>query len=130
MEEREHNEEEVGPQSVTPQPADGELPLGVRVAAAWSWRLIVIGLAFAGFLWLVVQVRIIVIPILIAILLTALLAPVVQWFERNYLPRWAGVIVALAAFVGAVWLLVSLIVTQLRSGFDEVIVRSEVSTLR
>ncbi|MGO1734687.1 MAG: AI-2E family transporter, partial [Leucobacter sp.] len=126
MEEREHNDEAVGQQPMTTQSADGELPLGVRVAAAWSWRLILIGLAFAGFLWLVVQVRIIVIPILIAILLTALLVPVVQWFERNYLPRWAGIIVALAAFVGAVWLLVSLIVTQLRSGFDEVIVRSEV----
>ncbi|RGE23144.1 AI-2E family transporter [Leucobacter sp. wl10] len=102
-----------------------ELPLGIRVAAAWSWRLIIIGLALAGFLWLVVQVRIIVIPVLIAILLTALLAPVVQWFARQGAPRWMGVITAIAVFVAAVWILVTLITTQLREGFDDVARRSE-----
>lgn len=103
-----------------------ELPLGFRVAAAWSWRLILIGLALAGFFWLIVQVRIIVIPLLIAILLTALLAPVVSWFERRGLPRWTGVIVALVMFFTAVWLLITLIVTQSRRGFEDVIVRSEI----
>lgn len=101
-----------------------ELPLGVCIAAAWSWRLIIIGLAFAGFLWLVVQVRIIVIPLLIAILLTALLAPVVGWFERRGAPRWLGVLSALAGFAGSVWLLVSLIVTQLRNGLSDLVERS------
>ncbi|UOQ57730.1 AI-2E family transporter [Leucobacter allii] len=102
-----------------------ELPLGVRVAAAWSWRLILIGIAVAGVLWLIVQVRIIVIPLLVAILLTALLAPVVHWFERRGAPRWLGVVTALALFAAAVWVLVTLIVTQLRNGFDDVARRSE-----
>ncbi|MEV8337747.1 AI-2E family transporter [Leucobacter sp. NPDC077196] len=102
-----------------------ELPLGVRVAAAWSWRLVLIGVALAGFLWLVVQVRIIVIPLLVAILLTALLAPVVHWFERQKLPRSLGVVFALALFVAMVWVLVTLIVTQLRDGLGDVASRSE-----
>ncbi len=102
-----------------------ELPLGVRVAAAWSWRLILIGLALAGFLWLIVQVRIIVIPLLIAILLTALLAPIVQWFERQNAPRWLGVVTALAMLFAAVWVLVMLIVTELRNGLDDLSRRSE-----
>lgn len=105
--------------------AANELPLGIRVAAAWSWRLILIALALAGFLWLIVQVRIIVIPLLVAILLTALLAPVVQWFQKRGAPRWLGVIFALAMFVAAVWILVTLIATQLRSGFDDVAQRSQ-----
>lgn len=109
-----------------PQSAAQELPLGFRVAAAWSWRLIVIGLTAAAFLWLVVQVRIIVIPLLIAILLTALLAPIVQWFEKRGAPRWLGVVAALAAFIAAVWILVTLIVTQMRSGIDDVVDRSQV----
>ncbi|PRI10333.1 AI-2E family transporter [Leucobacter massiliensis] len=99
--------------------------MGVRVAAAWSWRLIIIGLACASFLWLIVQVRIIVIPLLIAILLTALLAPVVQWFERQGAPRWTGVVTALAMFGIAVWVLVTLISTQLRDGYEDVARRSE-----
>nr|WP_237465257.1 AI-2E family transporter [Leucobacter luti] len=101
------------------------MPLGIRVAAAWSWRLILIGLALAGFLWLIVQVRIIVIPVLIAILLTALLAPVVEWFVRHGAPRWSGVLTALAMFVAAVWILINLIITQLRSGLDDLSSRSE-----
>lgn len=104
--------------------AEQELPLGVRVAAAWSWRLILIGLALAGVFWLIVQVRIIVIPVFIAILLTALLAPVVHWFERHGAPRWLGVLVALAAFVTSVWVLVTLIVTQMRNGLEDLTARS------
>ncbi|MBK0418328.1 AI-2E family transporter [Leucobacter sp. CSA1] len=114
------------PEHETAANAAQELPLGVRVAAAWSWRLILIGLALAGFLWLVVQVRIIVIPLLVAILLTALLAPVVQLFERNGAPRWLGVITALLLFVSSVTFLIMLIVTQLRNGFGGLARKSEV----
>lgn len=104
--------------------AEVELPLGVRTAAAWSWRLIVIGVALAGVLWLIFQVRIIVIPLLIAILLTALLSPIVSWFERIGGPRWLGVVSALAAFALSLYILVWLIVTQLRAGFSGFAYRS------
>nr|WP_243752257.1 AI-2E family transporter [Leucobacter weissii] len=100
------------------------MPLGVRVAAAWSWRLIVIGVAVAALLWLIVEVRIIVIPILIAILLTALLQPLVNALRRLGLPRWVGVVAALLALFASVSLLVVLIVTQLRSGLEDVTSRS------
>ena len=102
-----------------------ELPLGIRVAGAWSWRLIAIGLALAGFLWLIVQVRIIVIPLLVAILFTALLSPIVQWFERQGAPKWLGVVTALAVFVASVWVLVTLIVSQLRDGFGDLSEQSQ-----
>lgn len=102
-----------------------DVSYGFRVAAAWSWRAITISLALAGLIWLVVQVRIIVIPLLIAILLTALLSPIVQFFVRHRAPRWLGVITSLALLVAAVWILVTLIVTQLRSGLDDLFQRSE-----
>jgi len=101
-----------------------QLPLGVRVAAAWSWRLIVIGLAVAALLWLIVQVRIIVIPVVIAILLTALLQPIVSYVERQGLPHWLGVVSALVTFIASVTALVALIVTQLRNGLGDVTTRS------
>lgn len=101
-----------------------ELPLGVRVAAAWSWRLIVIGLAVAALLWLIVQVRIIVIPVIIAILLTALLHPIVAYFERRGWPRWLGIITALLTLIVSVTVLITLIVSQLRNGLGDVTSRS------
>ncbi|KAM9863544.1 AI-2E family transporter [Leucobacter sp. BZR 635] len=106
------------------QRAEEELPLGMRVAAAWSWRLIIITIAVGGLVWGIVQVRIIAIPLLIAILLTALLNPVVEWFVRRGLPRWTGIIAALGVFVAALWVLIWLIVTQLRDGFGDFSKRS------
>jgi len=104
--------------------AETALPLGVRVAAAWSWRLIVIGVAVAALLWLIVQVRILVVPLLIAVLLTALLQPVVQLFVRRGWPRWLGVLTALLTLFVAIAALVTLIVTQLRQGLGDVAERS------
>ncbi len=109
---------------VQPVSAAQELPLGMRVAAAWSWRLIVTGVAVAALFWLIVQVRIIVIPLIIAILLTALLQPIVGFIEKRGLPRWLGVITAIVVFVAAVSVLIMLIVTQLRKGLDDVTSRS------
>lgn len=104
-----------------------ELPLGVRLAAAWSWRLIIIGLAVAAFIWLITKVAIIVIPVVIALLLSALLYPIVHFFERRGWPRGLGVLTALLTFLIAVTGLVWLIVSQLRSGFGDVARRSEVA---
>lgn len=105
--------------------ASVQLPLGVRIAAAWSWRLMLIGIAAAGLIWVIVQVRIIVIPVVVALLLTALLQPIVTFFERKGWSRSLGVVVALLTLVVAVTSLVWLIVSQLRSGFGDVARRSE-----
>lgn len=110
----------VAPESERVVNAAVELPLGVRVAAAWSWRLILIGVAAAALVWLVSKVAIIVIPVVIALLLSALLYPLVHLFERRNWPRWLGVLTAMVAFLIAVTALVWLIVSQLRSGFGDV----------
>ncbi len=107
--------------------AAADVPLGVRVAAAWSWRLILIGVAVAALLWLIVQVRVLVVPVMVAMLLTALLQPIVTAFVNRGLPRWAGVLSALIALVLAVSGLVWLIVSQLRGGFGDVARRSAVA---
>lgn len=114
------SEETESKQTIT----DEMLPIGVRVAAAWSWRILLIGVAAAVLIWLIVQVRILVIPVLVAVLLTALLQPVVNFFVKLSLPRWLGVIAALLTFAAGVGLLVTLIVTQLSSGLADITSRS------
>lgn len=97
----------------------------MRAAAAWSWRFLLILAALAALLWLVVQLRIIVIPLLIAVLFTALLAPMVAKIRSWGAPKWVGVISALFTLFAAIAILATLIVTQLRSFSSEFLERSE-----
>lgn len=73
-----------------------EIPIGVRRLASWSWRLIVIVAASALILWGLLQITVIVIPVLIAVLLTVLLAPVVNVLTKyTFLGRAAASGIAL-----------------------------------
>lgn len=77
-------------------PEVDEIPIGVRRAAAWSWRLIIVVAASALIIWGLLQITTIVIPVVIAILLAALLTPVVKVLTRyTFLGRGAASGVAL-----------------------------------
>ena len=53
------------------------MPHSLRIAAAWSWRLIVVGVVGWVLLRFVGIISIVVVPLAIALLLSALLAPAV-----------------------------------------------------
>src|SRR4051812_6522374 len=60
---------------------DEDVPRGLRVAAAWSWRLLIMVAAAAILLWLVGRLKDVLIPLSIALLLSALLAPWAGWLH-------------------------------------------------
>lgn len=99
------------------QAVEDSLPVGVRIAAAWSWRILVIAGVVALVLFLVSELRYLVIPVLVSLLLAALLVPLVGWLQRHRWPKWLAVTVAEVGLIGAVTGLVYLIVTQIQSGF-------------
>ncbi|SCG53792.1 Predicted PurR-regulated permease PerM [Micromonospora inositola] len=90
---------------------DADVPHALRIAAAWSWRLIVIGLVTWGLLRIVGTIRIVIIPLAVALLLSALLAPAVGWLLRARFPRSlaTGVVLVggLAAVIGTLTLVVN-----------------------
>jgi predicted PurR-regulated permease PerM len=96
---------------------DEKVAFGMRVAAAWSWRiLIVVGLlAVVGFL--IVQLRYVAIPFFIGVLLAALLVPFSTWLQRKGWPKWLAVAVNEIAVIAVVGGLITLIVFQVRAGF-------------
>ena len=51
------------------------VPHRLAVAAAWSWRLLVIAAAAAGLVWVLLQLRIVVLPVLLALVATSVLSP-------------------------------------------------------
>ncbi|WP_295122382.1 AI-2E family transporter [uncultured Leifsonia sp.] len=80
-------------------PVDESLPRGVRLAGAWSWRLLVIGAVIAVAIFLIVQLRLIVVPVLIAVLVAALLVPFKDFLRRHRWPSWLAIVTALLTLI-------------------------------
>jgi predicted PurR-regulated permease PerM len=100
------------------------VPRGVLLAGAWSWRLLVIAAAIALVVFIIVQLRLIVIPVMVAVLLTALLLPVVDWLHAHRLPRIVAVAVTFLLALVVVGALVALVVWQVRLGLPDLQHRS------
>ena len=87
--------------------AAAAVPRGLHVAAAWSWRVILVIILLAGIVWLLRYLSEVVIPVAVAILLTALMLPVAEALKKGRwgLPRAAAtaitVLGAIAAIVAA-----------------------------
>jgi putative heme transporter len=85
----------------------GGVPHGLQVAAAWSWRVILVIILLSGIVWLMRYLSEVMIPVAVAILLTALMLPVAEALKKGRwgLPRAAAtaitVLGAIAAIVAA-----------------------------
>ena len=64
-----------------------QVPWGLDLAAAWSWRLIAIAIAMLGLLWTLRFFAVITLPLAISLLIAALASPVVIWLRRVGVPR-------------------------------------------
>ena len=118
-----------------PSPADGQrppddpvedrgrpdVPPMLRKLAAWSWRLLVILTAAGLALYLLILLKVIVVPVIVALFLATLLVPLVSWLEAR---GWSHLPAVLTVFGGAVVLLVAIIL-----GFIPLI-GNELDTLR
>ncbi|MET0302724.1 MAG: AI-2E family transporter, partial [Microbacteriaceae bacterium] len=94
----------------------GSVPRGLRLATAFSWRLLVVAAAAGVVIWLVIQLKLLVIPLLISILITALLWPAFTWMLRHRVPKWLAIVVSvigtIAIVAGLLWLAVWQITRQ------------------
>jgi predicted PurR-regulated permease PerM len=81
---------------------DAEVPHSLRIAASWSWRLIVVGLLGYVLLRFIGIISIVVIPLSIALLLSALLSPAVTWLLRLKLPRSLATLLVMLCGLAAV----------------------------
>lgn len=101
---------------VTERDAAASVPYGMRVAAAWSWRLLLVGGVLAVVVFLIIQLRFVVIPVLVAVLLSALLVPFAEFLQRHRWPKWLAVTVAMLATLAAVAGLLTLGISQIVRG--------------
>src|SRR5215218_9426850 len=84
-------------------PRDDSVPPWLRKAAAVSWRLLAVAAAIIAVLYLLSILRVVVLPVIVAVLATTLLLPAVNALKRRRVPEGAA---AGLVMVGAVLVLV------------------------
>jgi hypothetical protein len=97
-----------------PEPADvaagtrPRVPALLQSAAAWSWRLLLVGLLIYITFRLAEALRLVVLPFIAAMLLTALLQPLTARLQRAGMPRllatWLAFLIAIVVIAGAITL--------------------------
>lgn len=101
---------------VTTSETGAVVPRSLRTATAYAWRFLVIAGAVAVAIWVVIQLKLLVIPLLIAILVSALLYPAFTFMLRHRVPRWLAIVVSviatLAVVTGLLWLAIWQITRQ------------------
>lgn len=100
--------------------ADDYVPMSLRIASSYGWRMLIIAAVAAVFIWLVIQLKLLVIPLMVAILLTALLWPAFSALLRARLPRWLAIVVAMLGTIGVVVGLFWLVIWQVRAQLPQV----------
>ena len=97
----------------------GTIPRGLRIATAYAWRFLVVAAAVGVLVWVVIQLKLLVIPLMVAILVTALLWPAFGWMLRHRVPRWLAIVISvlgtLAIVAGLLWLAIWQITRQYAS---------------
>jgi predicted PurR-regulated permease PerM len=95
---------------------DRAVPPGLQVAAAWSWRVLLVVAVLIVLGWLTRYLSEVMIPVVVAILLAALLSPVANRLRAWGLPRGAATAVTvlggLALIVGSLTLIGTQIANQ------------------
>src|SRR5690349_379723 len=104
--------------------AEEAVPLPLRITAGYAWRLLLIAAVVAGFIWIVIQLKLLVIPLMVGILITALLWPAFEWMLRHRFPRWLAVAVAILGTIAIVTTLMWLVVWQIRAQLPDVQART------
>lgn len=93
----------------------------VRKTAAWAWRLLVILAALVAFFWVVMRLEIIVVPLLLALMLSALLVPVVDWLDRRGAPRGGAVALVLLGGFAILGGILAFVVSQFIIGVPDLV---------
>ena len=104
-----------GPSNFKP----AHVPYGVDLAAAWAWRFVVICGAGVVVLYLLRTFAVVVLPVVVALLISALVSPLVIWLTRLGLPRKLSALIVVLLGIGVIALLVTFVSAQVTNGIGD-----------
>jgi predicted PurR-regulated permease PerM len=96
-----------------------QVPWAYDLAAAWAWRFIVISVAGLMVLWALKFFAVVVFPVVIALFIAALTAPLVSLLQRMYVPRKLAALLVVVGGIALVALLLTFVGQQVASSIDE-----------
>ncbi|MCS5715298.1 AI-2E family transporter [Herbiconiux sp. CPCC 205716] len=99
--------------------ARDSVPVGMQIAGAWSWRILVVLGVLAVVVFLIIQLRLLVIPVMLAVVLSALLVPFKNFLVRHRWPTWLAIVTAEVGTLVVIAALIFLVATQVSSGFAD-----------
>jgi predicted PurR-regulated permease PerM len=108
----------LGPRREVPH-GDAAVPSGLRTAAAYSWRMIVVLAGLYVLLYVAAYVAVVIVPVMVALLLAALLQPGAAALVRNGWPRSLAALVMLLVGLAVVAGIITLVVQQVTAGFTD-----------
>ncbi len=92
---------------------------GMRIAAAWSWRILVVVAVIVLLGFVITLLRDVAVPVFVALLLSALLVPLKNWLMQHGWPKGLAVAVCLVGLLVVLAGLITVIVLSVRSGLPE-----------
>jgi predicted PurR-regulated permease PerM len=104
---------------------DLDVPRGLRVAAAWAWRLLLLVIALLAGLYVVAKLQLVVVPLVIAVLLSALLSPLIGLLLRAKLPRTLATTIVMIAGIAAVAGVLTLLINQFVDGLPQLSAKAQ-----
>jgi predicted PurR-regulated permease PerM len=107
----------------TRRPVDTGVTPGVLVASTWAWRLLVTAAAAFALGWGLRYFSEVVVPVVVAVLLSALLVPVTTALQRLRLSRGPAAGLTVLGTIAVVAGLLTLVGTQLTTGFQDLSAR-------
>jgi len=112
------------PETITIEPGEsnydrGRVPYGVDLAAAWSWRLLVMVAAGYVLARAIGMFSLVVLPVVIALLLSALVVPLVNLLVRGRVPRGLASLLVVIGSLAVIALLLTFAGQQIAQGASD-----------
>ncbi|MGH4015718.1 MAG: AI-2E family transporter [Pseudonocardiaceae bacterium] len=105
--------------SLSRRDAAAAVPYPLRVAAALSWRVLAVSGLFVVVGYVAIQLRVVVVPVAVALLLTALLGPVVTWMSERRVPRGLATTVVMVSGLALISGLLAFVIQAFVSGLPD-----------
>jgi predicted PurR-regulated permease PerM len=102
----------VGPDPAATRPGSAHPGQVLRTASDYTWRLLIVGAGIYVVLRLLGDLLTLVIPFSLALLVTALLRPLMTLLRRRGLPRWLATLIALLTALILIGGILALVITK------------------